>query len=634
MVKFEEFPEDDALWMVKCIDRFRLPHAATESASVEVRLQRVEGLSFQGAARATRSQICDLFGGNERGQEAFRNARVHPGSLPALRVGQIYRRGAYRAELPAEIITVELPQAERSGRSGNAGDERPRPSGMDGARPCPNLSTREFDLFSSDWRNQRVLVLSQDGRDVILPRTVIFQCFYGPHSEMADAFTSGPWDNIRPRLVSDSDFESGLRTRAAPELNEWHLVLATLIPNDFRWHVALFVFDSYAQKQARAIYSDRLAQRKRPDRDEPWFCSATLPFNPDYPLTLKLKGYTLRPAPGRPQGAFLATSIVSATPGQPLPGLAFSRSNDGSDAPNVVHVDAPRPYRSRDEKGHHPPDRPSVGSTYAPPTGGAVAELLTSSFEWGGHLQERVLEKQSSKRYTGGQEPAVDPAKGPDSTAKPVAGGQAGRHLQMAHQVRPRVVHFDNLINCLSALDAASRIDRFCVIQPEETIQKAERDGRIGWDLAEESTKRFWTRPLHWWRMITPRGTWGSALLGRTVLVVEVEWLGATALLFEIECRPSELGGYTMAAMVFRNGRPHGVNDLCRAMLREIAYAEGRNLRSVSHEIAVAEGGCGASYRHRYVIEAGQKRLDADSLMAFLEKHRAISTSGVINADA
>lgn len=634
MVKFEEFPEDDALWMVKCIDRFRLPHATTESASVEVRLQRVEGLSSRDAPRATQRQIYDLFGGTERGEGAFWNARVHPGSLPALRVGQLYQRGAYRTELPAEVIRVELPQAERSGRSGNAGDERPRPSDMDGSRPCPNLSTREFDLFSSDWRNQRVLVLNQDGRDVILPRTVIFQCFYGPHTEMADAFTSGPWDNVRPRLVSDSEFGSGLWTRAFPELNEWHLVLETLIPNDFRWHVALFVFDDYAQQQARSIYSDALAQRARRNSEKIWFCSATLPFNPDYPVTLKLEGYTLRPAPGRPQGAFLATNILSATPQQPLPVLAYSRANDGSGAPNVIHVDAPRPYRRRDGRGPHQPDSPTVASTYAPPTSGFVAELLTHAFEWGGDLQERVLEKNSSKRYTGGAQPPVDAVRGPDSTAKPVAGGQAGRHLQMAHEVRPRAAHFDNLISCLSALFAASRIDRFCVIQPEDTVLKAERDERIVWDLAEADTKLFGIRPQHWWRMITPRGSQGRALLGRTVLVVEVEWSDATALLFEIECRQSELGGYSMAAMVFRNGHPHSVDGLCRAMIRKMVDAKGRHLGSISHAIAVAHDGCGASYRHRYVMEGDQKRLDAESLMTFLDRRRAFLMSGVIDSDA
>lgn len=197
--------------MVKCIDRFRLPHAATESASVDVRLQRVEGISAGQAARAPPKQIHELFGGNQRGPDAYRNVRVHAGFLPALRPGQLYRDGGYCAELPAEIITLKLPRAERSGRAGDLDELLQPPPHWPQGRPYRQLLAQEFDLSESALRRQKVLVLNDGNRDVILPRTVIFQRFYGPRSEMADAFTSGTREAAWPRLWSDADFENGLK---------------------------------------------------------------------------------------------------------------------------------------------------------------------------------------------------------------------------------------------------------------------------------------------------------------------------------------------------------------------------------------------------------------------------------------
>lgn len=37
----DEFPNDGALWFIKWIDEFRLPHGLTRSASVKVILQRL-----------------------------------------------------------------------------------------------------------------------------------------------------------------------------------------------------------------------------------------------------------------------------------------------------------------------------------------------------------------------------------------------------------------------------------------------------------------------------------------------------------------------------------------------------------------------------------------------------------------
>lgn len=637
MLKFEGFPEGDDLWMVKCIDRFRIPHAMTESASVDVRLQRVKGLSAQQAARADARQIHDFFGGTERGPDAFLNVRVHAASLPALRVGQLFQNGEYRVELPTQSITVELPLAEKSGRAYILNDQLTPPPGWSAKHPYRLLTTREFDLCEADWRSHRVLLVKEKGdRDVILPRTVIFQRCYGPHSEMADAFTSGPWPNVRRRLVSDADFENGLKTRIAPELGEWHLVLQTLIPDDFRWHVALFAFDPYAERQARALFSEaqvQRAERGRQRNDASWFCPATLPYDPNYPLTLRLKGYGLRPSLARPQGAFLVTSILGIRLGQPLPRLAYNRANAGSEAPDVQDVDAPQPFGGKGGRNRNNSDRRMVGSTHAADTGGAVAGYNTDTFDWDGPLDERVLEKTSSKHYTGAKQQPAKPVDGPDSTAKPLAGGQAGRHLQASAQVRPRVAHFDNLIDCLTSLRDANRIDRFDVIQPENADLRAERGGLLVWDLTEEEVRRSRQRPKRWWRMLTPRGSRDDSLVGRTVLIVEVRWKMFTALLFEVECRRSEQG-YCMAAMIFNGAPPPSQDAVCVQMMFAIVATEGRHLGAAAHTIAFGFGGRGDAYRHRYLPTYTPKTLDPNSLMAFLIKDHSKTASANSNDEA
>lgn len=619
MVIFEEFPEGNAYWLVKSVDRFRLPHAMSESASVGVLLQQIGTEFCQRASSAGPGEIADLFAIPSDQQPTFRVAWIHAGSLPAVRAGQIYSQQTYRSELPTEVLTLDLAHAERSSLAFRLDQDVPAPEGWDPRRPHRILLSAEL-FVERDWRPQRGIVAStSDGRKVFIPRIAIFQRFYGPHSEMADALTSGPWDMVRQRLVCDAQLKNGLRTRAAPELNEWHLVLQTLIPDEFRWHVALFNFDEYAQRQVRALHGEATAQQSGRS-DAEWFCTATLPFNPEYPLKLRVKGYGLRPTRNRPQGAFLVTSIVGASAPQYLPGLAWARANDGREGTEVIEVDGPKPFGNRGSRNGRDRGLPRVGSTHAPATNGAVSGFETDTFEWMGTLTERQQVKDSSQRHTGGGTPAPEPHTGTDSTAKPVAGGQAGTKLQMTSKVRPQVAHFENLLLCLQQLTQSADIDGFSVVQPADASQRAERGGRIVWDLLEREVLVHGMRPKRRWRMLSGRGAANETLTGRTVLVVDVTRKGRSILLFEVECRSSETGFLLAALTSTKDARVNG-QSICNRMMREIINAEGKYLLAVAKRVAEGDPALqGRAFKHQYVTEGKVSRLDPAALLRFLQQ--------------
>lgn len=631
MLKFEEFPAGDDFWMVKCIDRFRLPHAASESASVDVRLQRIDpGLAAR-AARAQPAEIHAAFGSAGRPEGSFHTASVHVGSLPALRVGQIFHRGQFKAELRATSRAVDLPNAEKSAEAWDLTSQMGKgPNGWKPELPYAILRPKEFDLGEADLRAHQVLALrDKTGRDIVIPRIVIFQCFYGPHTEMADAVTSGPWEQIKKRLVSTADFENGLKTRDVPEKNEWHLVLETLVPNAFRWHIALPYFDPYAQIQARKLYSEAEVQRRR-RKDRSWFCTATLPFNPEFPLRLRVKGYPLAPSKWRPEGAFLVTAILAAKPHQPLPLLAYGRANDGHDAPEVIEVDGPKPHSGSGSRPTEGSDRRSVTSLVAPPINSAVAQYLGDTFDWEDGLRDRLLVKTSSKHYTGSRLPAPEPGSGADSTAKPVSGGQAARSAQVTTHVRPQIKHFANLVTCLHALKGSGFLSDFHIVQSENADLRTMRDGLHVWDFTEREVARAQARPKRRWRMITSRGEAESFARGRTMLVAELAWEGHGALLFEVECRPSE-PGYLMGALIFEATAAVSRQAVIEQMFRAIVEAEGRRLGvAAAHVAAGCPSVAGAAFRHHYLKSAGDKRLDPDAMKMFLRrnepaKHRALA---------
>jgi hypothetical protein len=620
MVIFEEFPAGDSYWLVKAVDRFRAPHAMTESASVGILLQEVDENLGRRTSRLKHDQIASLLGLSSGGTPpTFRVARIHVGSLPSIRTGQIYQQKSYRAELPTQTRTLKLPKAEKSMRAVQLDEQLPPPAGWNPRMPHRLLQSGEY-FVEPNWRAQRVATMTtSEGHEVVIPRIAIFQRFYGPHSEMADALTSGPWDEVRHRLLCDKELASGLQTRDAVELGEWHLVLQTLIPDDFRWHIALFNFDPYAQRQVRTLHSESLVQRHGRSDGE-WFCTATLPFNPEYPLTLRVKGYELTKTRARPNGAFLVTSILGASAPTYVPDLAWERTNSGATGNEIVPIDGPRPYGNKGSRNPRNDPLPRVGAEHAPPTNAPVTGFVTDTFEWLGVQKERKLEKESSKQYSDGASGGTppQPGPGPDSTAKPVSGGQAGASLRMAAKVRPAVVQFENLLHCLASLKQSGAIDDFDIVQPDDPAQRAERGGRIVWDLIEKEVLDEGVRPKRGWRMLAGRAGRDEIPAGRTVLITEVKRKGESCLLFEVEYRQKE-SGFLLAALSLPRERSSARQPICKAMLSNIISSEGKHLDVAARQVAAAFPPIrGGATKHQFVVDEKGTRLERNVVIRLL----------------
>ncbi len=594
--------------MVKNIDRFVLPHGSSESPGVDILLQRIPPEVGRRASQTTRQEIAKLFGLAPPG--SFRTARVHVGSLPLLRVGHIYQSRKYRAQLPGKVTTFSLPEAERSARGLQLGDSLTPPPGWDPRMPFRPLVSTEYHVESA-WKGQQILVITgSDGRDVILPRMVIFQRFYGPHSEMADALMSGPWDAVYKRLVCETEFESGLRTQVAPD-GEWQLVLNTRIPDEFRWHVALFYFDEFARKQVDALYAHAAVQRQA---NKQWFCNATLPFRPDYVMKLRVKGYDLAPTRARPQGAFLVTSIVGASAPPYTPGLAWTRANSGETAENVTPVNDPAPFGGS-RPGHRDSSKKGrIGSKHAPDPKRSESIVEGDTFGWLGYLDERKQVKESSKQYTGSPPPPPEPQPGPGSTAKPVAGGQAGEKVRATSGVRKQVPQFEDLLACLEVLRQKDVIGAMCTIQPMDSGLPAERGGRVVWSLYADQFQPKGQRGR--WHLMPSDKTEGAGPYERAVLVVEFAYKDHHMLVFEVECRPSE--SFLMAALAHPRSADRDHQLICKAMLKGIVAAKGRHLDVVAANVARAYPPMkGHAFKHQYAT-GDKKCLDSNAFERFL----------------
>lgn len=608
---FDEFPEGDDFWLIKDIDRFCLPHALSESAAVDVLLQRMPPSIGRRASRATPDEIIELFG--VAMPEDYWTARVHVGSLPLLRVGHVYQNREYRSQLPGRVISFYLPEAERSARAHRLGDLLKPPPGWHEKMPYRPLVSAEYHIGQT-WQSQQLLVIDgPDEQDVILPRMAIFQRFYGPHSEMADALTSGPWDKVYKRLVCETEFESGLRTQVASD-GEWQLVLDTRIPDEFRWLIALFHFDEYARKQVNALYAQAVVQREANKPNMQWFCTATLPFNPEYCMELRVKGYDLSPTRARPKGAFLVTSIVAASAPQYPPRLAYGRANSGETAEDVTPVDEPPPFGGSRSGNRRNSGGKRITSTHAPDPKTPESILEGDTFEWLGPLDERRQIKDSSKRYTGSPPPLPELQSGPGSTAKPVGGGQASEKVRANSGVREKVSQFEDLLTCIEVLTQRNVIGPHCVIQPRDSGLPGERGGRVVWNLYGDQFQPEGQRGR--WHLMSPGKNEGAGPYERAVLVVEFTYKAHEVLVFEVECRSSE--SFLMAALAYPRGVDRDHSAICKAMLKKIVAAKGRHLdiaaANVANGFPLMKG---HAFKHQY-SPGDKKCLDPDAFERFL----------------
>lgn len=632
MPKFLGLPDDDQLWVVKWIDEFSPWHGASRSPSILVRLQLLPFSDPRLLSRLQPHDVARLLGEPanrnrtrlETTGPRFKDCRVHVGALPLITVGRVYKNQEHVGDLPNEARTISLPRAEESCSSVQIGDDLPKPSGWAERYPFRLLSRREYSGLGDPFGRSRCLVYAdvEAGITYILPRIAIFKRFYAPHSELAKAFSPGPWGNTKSNVVYEHPMESGLVTQVDPDTGDWHVILQTLIPDAHYLLVALLYFDDFANRCAEHIYTEALRDKK------PWYASAQLPFRPHKrPLELSVKGFTLteRWGPGTStqksrllRRTFFVSSIQGATWPTYIPAVCFERFNSGLTGLHSSDVkgDPPPPY-SGAKGGQHTaqPGPPIQSHTDASQLRDAYLVDDDTIF-WINKPPERKLVKKSSKRYPGGR---VPPGEGNEATEAASAGAGTTQkdnpsQIRPDNPVRPPVARYKLLLEALEEKVDSGTLSRHQIVQPIEPFQTEYRGGLRCWNFYTRAESAFGSWPTSGWRILKRAGR-GRTGLARSALVIRLEREDVSGIWIEIEARRAESG----MASLFVHGMNYDDHDLVAEILETIASSGGANIRGkVGEHFLERADLCFAWYTHVYARD--RKALDADSISRFLKR--------------
>jgi len=632
MPSIDDFPSDDHLWMVKWIDKFSPFHYESRSSAVTVRLQRLPFSDPRALSQLKAADVANLLGSSKRhsAEEAardggdFTDCVVHVGTLPLIAIGRVYQHQQLVGELPTESRTLSLPKAEESCTTIQIGQELPKPPGWGEKYPYHILSQREFNgLVPSFGRSQCLVYLDRRSRvTYIIPRIVIFKRFYAPHTEIARAFSPGPWSHKKSILVYEYPLESGLLTQVDPQTGDWHLILQTHVPDDYCFLLALLYFDDFAKQCAERIYTNALRDR------QPWYANAQIPIkSTEQPVKVSVKGFMLRdrfgPDPSTSdkryvvvRRSFFVTAIVGVTWPTYAPPVWFERFNSGAtgltsgEAPS----DLPRPYSSLRRKHNSPEPWTHIKSrTDASSEQGAYV-VDDDMGEWIGQPPMLKLTKKSSKRYENHPRPGAvnDPTNDASSGMRTTQQGNPSQ-IRSGNPTRPPVERYKLLIQALDDLIKKNTVSTRPLVQPVNGYQTEHRDGLCCWNFFTHEESRAGDWPQAGWRLLE-RASRGRPSIARSALAIRVEQSGKSGIWIEIEARKSESG----MVSPFLYGTDYDDHDLVDEAIQTIAACNGSGVRgALEQHFAGRDHLRVAWYTHVY---GEDRKLDPDSISRFLKR--------------
>lgn len=623
MTIIQEFPDDDAFWLVKWIDGYRLPHQGTASASTEVLLQR---LSITSQATLNRLSKADVMALLARGSgvkpplgapaEFFDPpTRVHVGTTPLLRIGQVFQRQRYVGELPQEQMLIELALVEESCKEVTIGQLLQSPEGWPSKYPYYLLYTSEYSGVQDRYRPSRCLVYMDEATktEVIIPRSVIFREFYLVDTELANAFTTGTWPECRSKLIHEGRMESGLETRIDSETGDWHIVVMTKVLRERAHILAVYRFDDYGEKCAESIYS-KAYQDRGSETGNPWFASARIPFRADNdPLRLEVKGFQLHT---RSAGSgedrkefkrmFLVTQIVSCSWPKYIPKIRDERFNSGEGSDSGRPVEGDRPYSgARSSRPGGADTRISSGAD-SNATKGAI-DIPSAAMNWSNGQEFLKLEKSSHKEYPKGQPDAGSGGgSGDASTGRGSYSKEALEQARVNSLTRAQVDRFKLILDALKSLLADKAINGYTALHPADPRQFAHRGGYVCWSFLDASMRSVAQWPRSGWRMIKrAKGRQGLESLGvpRCALVLKIDLKSGVGYWIEIETRLAETGMLSCWITSLKDDEQRTIERVIDA----IAVAEGSNLRKVLPKIlGDAVGANVRCYTHMFKREGNE----------------------------
>lgn len=624
MLAFEELPDDDVLRVLKWFDGFVLPHSGTRSASVTVLFQRLKFKNVSTIDRLDEAEIRKIVGrtDNATGQDHYSNQHYHllAGYIPHLRIGDVFKGRVRVGQLPASRRHVDLPD-EALLTEAAIGDKLDPPTGWNDL-PYRLMAARQFALPFQLFKQSRCLYFldTSSATEYVIPRPVIFQTFYASHTLLANAFTSGAWASTARSLISESDFQSGLKTQVDPETGSWDLVLTPHVPaEDLAYILALFWFEPHARECAENVYAAMLKDAGR-NGGHGWYASAKVPLRSNgSPLPLNVRGFSLTPRMpyGRsgsavPRHTFMVTSITAFPWPAWAPAVRWEKTNSGAKGETQTGQSGTRPYGN--PRWSHPTS--GINATSAVDGSARIPglEAVEDKISIIGAPPLEKIAKQRSIHYQGTRStPPDDEDPSKVSSGNPSYRGDAQQPIRHRAVVRNSIASFAGLLDTMGALakEHDTPLAGYFAIQPEDPSQLARTSGESCWNFLSFEQRQSGEWPRTGWRMVGGRGR----RVPRTALILRITLRDTEGYWIEIEPRtPSE----AMCSPLLL-GLGGDVQKALRNVLEKIVEKSGHHLQKPLEEAITANGGRGVRcFRHRYATVNDEVRWSVDALRAFL----------------
>jgi hypothetical protein len=548
------FPDalPDGLWLVKWIDRFHLGHDA-ESPKVDVLLQRLPFNALKDIQRLDAWDVGEILG-KKVGDESFgpemRCVPLLAAYIPMVHVGAVVQGARIVANLPGESKRVVLTRATPWNAEARLNSDHTSPSGWSAKIPYKVLNKFEFQFGGyPNFLDSRCVVFEYQDEEYILPKLVIFRAFYAWSSRLINAICGGPWPEAVKKLVSFSEYESGIKTEIDEESGAWKVVLQVGMARHRGPLLALLLFDDFGRSKASAIYSDALQQNqgRRGGDGNRWFINSDIPhrFDP-CAFEMDIQAYKLRPL--RPsmrndeRARYLITSIVGSSWSLPdqkievelhLSGAKGDEQRDAGDDRNGPRI---RPPVDGD------PD--AIGVSASDPNAGDSLNLFNAQpFEYINKPNWKPQRKASSVRLT----PA--PSASPSDASSLVSGGVptyaevSPSPAEVQSKIRARSQQFEFLIRAMEEIQADRAIDSYSVYSPfADAGLTVMRNGLACWSLLSRKDRSAGKVPREGWEVVFDEwvhqgGAKNRERHARCILMLAVRRGQKEVILMEIEPR-------------------------------------------------------------------------------------------------
>lgn len=632
MPALDNFPQDGNLWVIKWIDKVRIAHQATTSASISLLIQKLPISDPKQLHRLDPETLQEILSPPAAQNAVFATTTNLIGSLPAISIGAVYRNGHRVGQLPTETKDFEMPLGELSCESRRLDHEIPSFPDWNKSMPYRVLNKFEYTIDRTNFSQSHCIVYEAAGVEYIIPRSVIFKTYYAQNYKFAQAFTNGDWPTQSKTLIYTDQLDSGLWTGIDADSGEWNIVLQLDVPEELTPLLGIFYFDSYGFKRASSIYTSILqANRNSFKRD--WFIDAQIPFEttPDTPLQLSVTGFKLKKYSLAPENApdrFLVTRILQSS----LPILPIINRScfvNGQRGKTSSNADSPAPFSGQKEI------KVATDQTTLSDQSDANKTLESTiveeeSFSFINPPEMRQMKKDSSKSYKTTERfpktelPDTDRASPGNGTYK----GSALPEAQTKMLIRDPDKRFDELIAVLQKLKKQRSILDFTIVPPILSSQKIEVGDLQCWNFLDEKSRLTGRGRRKGWRMKVDAkqnsgGTYSSTGQPRAALIIRIQFNKIVwGYWIEIQVRSS-----TYRSPYITNVKEDDF-DLLGSAIEIIAQAKGNDLANVldkrinkNSEIAVFN-----AYKHGYYKDnAGplSGTVSADSVKKFLNKCHA-----------